>query len=449
MFWGVTVDDRRISQTVEQGFRLSMAALENKSPPASDKQFVQVMLKHETGEFLLCTLQHGQTLQQPLDLAFATGEQISFFLNGSGIVHLTGYLMEDGMGDSIMEPYSDSEEESDAPELVHGHGGMLQGKRKAEPTVKKSKKIKLLDSSGNLDDDSDEDDSDEDDSDEEEEESDFSDDFDEEDFADEVTDDEEDEEEDMEDQVATPQSVKKQKQKEKKTPQKADNTPKQANKTPKQTDKTPKQNESTPKQTPKQKKTPKTGEKAENGNKSETPKMNIKNAEAPTTPANGDGGDTSAKKKKKKKKKNKGEAATPGTPGNDSSLNESKSETPNSTPKQNTPKKRVVAGGTLIEDIKIGNGPEAKAGKMVSLYYVGTLTSNNKQFDSCQGGKPFRFRLNQGEVIKGWDNGITGMKVGGKRKITVPASQGYGNSKQGPIPPNSTLSFEVELKAVS
>ncbi|CAG5116537.1 unnamed protein product, partial [Candidula unifasciata] len=130
--------------------------------------------------------------------------------------------------------------------------------------------------------------------------------------------------------------------------------------------------------------------------------------------------------------------------------NDSTASTPAATPKpESTPKKRVVAGGTVVEDLKVGHGPEAKPGKMASVYYIGTLAKTSKRFDSCTEGKPFRFRLNQGEVIKGWDNGVLGMKVGGKRRITVPANQGYGNVKQGPIPPNSTLVFEVELKAVS
>merc|ERR1719323_2881992 len=110
--------------------------------------------------------------------------------------------------------------------------------------------------------------------------------------------------------------------------------------------------------------------------------------------------------------------------------------------KEATPlkKKQVLAGGVISEELKEGHGPEAKAGKMVHVYYKGTL-QNGKQFDACILGKQ--------EVIKGWDNGLSGMKVGGKRKLVIPPSQGYGSSRTGPIPPNSTLTFEVELKAVS
>ena len=72
----------------------------------------------------------------------------------------------------------------------------------------------------------------------------------------------------------------------------------------------------------------------------------------------------------------------------------------------------------MVEDLKIGNGPEAKSGKMIGMYYSGKLKANNKQFDATLTGKPFRFRLGKGEVIKGWDIGVEGMKVGGKRRLT-------------------------------
>ena len=72
----------------------------------------------------------------------------------------------------------------------------------------------------------------------------------------------------------------------------------------------------------------------------------------------------------------------------------------------------------MVEDLKIGNGPVAKKGKMVEMYYTGRLKANNKQFDATLSGRPFKFRLGKGEVIKGWDIGVDGMKVGGKRRIT-------------------------------
>ncbi|MBI5497910.1 MAG: FKBP-type peptidyl-prolyl cis-trans isomerase [Deltaproteobacteria bacterium] len=99
-----------------------------------------------------------------------------------------------------------------------------------------------------------------------------------------------------------------------------------------------------------------------------------------------------------------------------------------------------------IEELKAGTGPEAKAGKPVSVHYVGTLTNGSKFDSSRDRGEPFAFRLGAGEVIKGWDQGVAGMKVGGMRKLTVPPELAYGARGFPPvIPPHSTLVFEVEL----
>jgi FKBP-type peptidyl-prolyl cis-trans isomerase FkpA len=102
-----------------------------------------------------------------------------------------------------------------------------------------------------------------------------------------------------------------------------------------------------------------------------------------------------------------------------------------------------------IEDLKPGSGTEAVAGKNVTVHYVGTLT-DGKKFDSSRDrGKPFPFRLGAGQVIQGWDKGVAGMKIGGLRKLTIPASLGYGAGGYPPvIPPNATLVFEVELLGV-
>lgn len=102
-----------------------------------------------------------------------------------------------------------------------------------------------------------------------------------------------------------------------------------------------------------------------------------------------------------------------------------------------------------MEDLKVGTGPEAKAGQNVSVHYVGTLT-NGKKFDSSRDrNEPFQFKLGAGMVIKGWDQGVAGMKVGGLRKLTIPPDLGYGPMGYPPvIPGNSTLVFEVELIAV-
>ncbi|KAK7692951.1 hypothetical protein QCA50_004592 [Cerrena zonata] len=102
-------------------------------------------------------------------------------------------------------------------------------------------------------------------------------------------------------------------------------------------------------------------------------------------------------------------------------------------------------GGLKIKDHKVGSGPQAKKGDKVSVRYIGKLT-NGKEFDKNVSGKPFHFRLGKGEVIKGWDEGILGMHVGGERLITVPPAMGYGKGGSPPvIPSNATLIFEVKL----
>ncbi|TFY70995.1 hypothetical protein EVG20_g2012 [Dentipellis fragilis] len=105
---------------------------------------------------------------------------------------------------------------------------------------------------------------------------------------------------------------------------------------------------------------------------------------------------------------------------------------------------RELAGGLKIKDVKVGAGPQAKRGQTVSMRYIGKL-QNGKVFDSNTKGKPFTFKLGKGEVIKGWDEGIQGMQAGGERLLVIPPKLGYGSSKSGPIPPNSTLTFECKL----
>lgn len=102
-----------------------------------------------------------------------------------------------------------------------------------------------------------------------------------------------------------------------------------------------------------------------------------------------------------------------------------------------------------VDELKEGTGAVAKAGQKVTVHYVGTLTDGSKFDSSRDRGKGFAFKLGAGEVIKGWDQGVAGMKVGGLRKLTIPPELGYGAHGYPPvIPPQATLVFEVELLSV-
>ncbi len=106
----------------------------------------------------------------------------------------------------------------------------------------------------------------------------------------------------------------------------------------------------------------------------------------------------------------------------------------------------TTASGLIIEDITPGTGAEAAAGHNVTVHYTGWLTDGSKFDSSKDRDDPFVFPLGAGHVIKGWDEGVQGMKVGGTRKLTIPPTLGYGaRGAGGVIPPNATLVFEVEL----
>jgi FKBP-type peptidyl-prolyl cis-trans isomerase len=104
--------------------------------------------------------------------------------------------------------------------------------------------------------------------------------------------------------------------------------------------------------------------------------------------------------------------------------------------------------GLEIYENQVGTGVEAISGKAVTVHYVGTMLDGSKFDSSLDRGKPFTFNLGAGQVIRGWDEGVVGMKVGGIRKLVISPELGYGKVQAGPIPPDSTLVFEVQLLEV-
>ncbi len=108
----------------------------------------------------------------------------------------------------------------------------------------------------------------------------------------------------------------------------------------------------------------------------------------------------------------------------------------------------TTASGLQYEDEIVGTGPSPRTGQTVVVHYTGTLVSGKKFDSSVDRNQPFEFTLGVGQVIRGWDEGVATMKVGGKRKLIIPSDLAYGNRDLGSIPPNSTLIFQVELIAI-
>ncbi|KMZ63066.1 Peptidyl-prolyl cis-trans isomerase [Zostera marina] len=155
--------------------------------------------------------------------------------------------------------------------------------------------------------------------------------------------------------------------------------------------------------------------------------------------------DSNIKPTKKQKKK----ATNNSTSKNESSDIKADKEKPAAKDYQEPCQTRTFPNGLTIEELTMGqpDGKRATKGNKVSVHYIGKL-KNGTIFDSCIGKRPFQFRLGNGQVIKGWDVGVNGMRVGEKRRLTVPPSMGYGNKNMGKIPANSTLTFDVELVSV-
>jgi len=446
IFWGIILKpDKRYESVVEEDFRVTKACVDTTTLETG--KVATVILEKGNEEFILCNLNGPSNYDSNMDLAFTSGEKICFKIEGSATVHLTGCLMPDDdvvpddsmmMGDSMFDTTEDGEEvedeesdseEEEAPQLVNATNGKRklqdqdrvdspkQSAKKAKKEVKQAEAMKKILSEDKKQQDEDDDDSDDDDENDETMDADMDDLEEEEESEDE--DDGEEEEESEEEETPTPkkETPKKDKKKEKlaengDTPAKTNGQATAAKK-------------ETPAKPPKEEPalTPKAAKGIEK-QATETPKSKKKD------------------KRNKNKEKNAAEGSTPAKQGD-----AAKPASPTKTPK---PQKMTLKGGIVAEDLRVGNGPEAKAGKHVGMYYKGILTKSGKQFDAQLQGKPFKFKLGKGEVIKGWDVGVEGMKVGGKRKLTIPPHMAYGKDGAGPdIPPNASLTFEVECKMVN
>lgn len=332
-----------------------------------------VMLEHGKAEFLLCTLDQAHARQVALDLNFVEGEEVTFFLNGKGTVHLTGYLT-DGLQDDTVSSDDEEEEEAsmqDEEEEDEDNELALAPKR----PLKLSKKVKesLMQAvNGDSEDDSD---------------------FD----VDKVEDGTEDEDDDEDEEDSDEEE--------------------------------PEPAPALPHKRPAKKRL--LGKSSNNASPSKEQATSSMPAAEPH-----DG--VPKKKRKKMKQRSEGAAAVSGSPKIQQSPQGGAA----------GEKGTTLPGGVISTDLRLGNGPVAKPGKNVHVYYTGRL-ANSHVFDKCVSGKAFSFRLGKHEVIKGWETGIEGMKVGGKRRLVIPPNQAYGNTRMGSIPANSTLYFEVELRAVS
>jgi len=500
MFWGLVLKpEKRYEQVVEEPFHISKACVE---PATCKGKVASVYVEANDEEFLVCNLS-DEILNETLDLNFNAGDKIVFKSSGTGVVHLTGYNIQDEAGPGMMfesDDDSSDEETEEIPALTNGKKRKATSGDESAPAKKPNKEPlekakeekkqamdmakKIANTIKKADDDDDEDSDDEDYEDvgEEEEgsgeeEEDDEDDSDDED-ADETMDSTTEEgvirrglsildstvgDSTIGDSTLDTSELDTSAMDTSALETSAADTPAKPIKVEKKTPVKPAKAGESPAKPAKAEETPA---------KVETPAKEVGDKENETTnkpPVEAAASPELSKSAKKKKNKNKNkevngageepatekspqkpaaEAKTPQKPAGDTKTPK-KGEEAKKTPAK-TPSKRTLKGGIQLEELKVGNGPEAKDNKFVMMHYEGKLKSNGKVFDSVKSGKPFKFRLGAGEVIKGWDVGIAGMKVGGKRRLTIPPPMAYGKEGAPPdIPANSHLIFEVECKGVN
>merc|ERR1719334_2870253 len=401
VFWGLVIKPgKRYETEVQEPFRITKACIEPAT--AKDGKVTSVYVECDNNEEFIIANLNLKNFNEGLDLSFNEGEKICFKVDGAGTVHLTGNLLDDpppgdmfDMGDSEddSEAMEDSEEETveagdKIKEVSEKEAKKLKRKKEQAEDVKK-KKAKVAENGDSTIDTTLGDLDDTDNFAEEEDSSDDDDDSDDSDSeeANTTTADTTAADDSDDDDDDDDDSSEEEDEVEKKS-KKAKESPKKE-----------------------ETKTPKADKKQENG---KTPKQETK------TPKQ-----------------------DPKTPKQDAKTLKDDSKTPGKTPK------RTIKGGIQVEDLKEGSGPECTQGATIGMYYEGRLKTNNKKFDGLKDGAPFKFKLGKGQVIKGWDLGVMGMKVGGKRRLTIPPKFAYGASGAPPdIPPNSTLVFDIECKFV-
>ncbi|VEN38741.1 unnamed protein product [Callosobruchus maculatus] len=385
MFWGLIMEPQR--RYTQTVKKPFHISMAALDYSTSSDEPAQVMCGYDGRNYLLCTLRKPDVMQCPLDLNFEVGDELSFATNGECHVHLTGYLNDElpGEFDEGLPEEEEEDEEITFKEKKKNKRIKKDGEENAPPR-KKAKKAKITQ---------------DEDSDENEEA-------------------ESDEDESDESDLNTKALL------EKSFADSEDDTSFAAEE--------------------------ESGEEEEESDDEDEEDME-EEADGSDEEADSDEEDVTNVSSSSNSKKNKMMNGGPRTP--DMAKNEKKQKEKNSvetkspTKETQSPKKRSLQGGVIVEDIREGQGPPAKNGKFVSVYYEGRLKQNNKVFDATTKGAGFQFRLGSGEVIKGWDVGVAGMKVGGKRRIICPPQMAYGVKGSPPaIPPNSTLVFEVELKKV-
>jgi len=409
MFWGLVVCPGKKYQTeVERPFRVTKACL---LPSTAGGKVSSLIVECNNEEnFIIANLTQKQ-FNTTLELSFNEGEKICFKVEGPGTIHLTGNLVpeQDSEDEDIDEleaaameadrikkniaalPVGGLENDSSDSEEEEEENKIVIKRKITNEMKETNKKAKIEKKDNSLMDSDDDDDDDEEDDDDDDEDSD---------------DDDSDDSDELDTTGLTEEQAKKvalmkklyeaaknKVDKEVASSKKADNLPK---------------------------------------------KVTTASSTSPTTKQKVIKEVASSKKAKDLK-----EAVKPAKNGNNIEKKMTAANAPSSAPV------RTLKEGVKIEDLVVGSGAVAKKGNFVGMYYSGKLLGNKKTFDSCLSGKPFRFRLGSGQVIQGWERGVAGMKEGGKRRLTLAPSMGYGSRGAPPdIPGNATLVFNIECKYV-